>query len=250
MNVKKNVETMTDNEIMQLASYDHSELFELVRSFFSREEEEVVTRSIIVAMLVLRQTDFGCLTLKGLDLSGLDFQRVNFEGSKIENCNFSGADLSDATFEYAHVQGCNFEQVKMINTFMYSGKFSECDFDKVSLLYAQELPKGFEANNYNVNTGMPNYVHILDEDDSSAVRQAEFCLTSLLDAFVEEGVSSIDNVALAARVYPYLKVISDDEIIDQKAFFEFFDSYYSRWLIGRMNFLISDKVTPLSDSGI
>ncbi|BDX01727.1 hypothetical protein MACH16_04750 [Marinomonas pontica] len=84
MNVKKNVETMTENEIMQLASYDHSALFELVRSFFSREKEVVVTRSIIVALFALRQTDFGCLTLKGLNLSGLDFKQVNFEGSQIK----------------------------------------------------------------------------------------------------------------------------------------------------------------------
>lgn len=228
---EKGVEMMTQQEIEKLGRLDRSGLFELVRTFFLTEKE--VTRSIVVALIVLRQTDFGCLTLRNLNLSGLDLQGVNFEGSEIEGCDFSNADLSNATFEYARILGCNFELALMINTFMYSGKFKRCYFDGVNLIYSLRLPNDFIEQNQNVNSGMPQYCLAINGDNDVDVRLALKCLVTLLDVLVKQGVDAKNSNVLASMVYPYLKIKLDGEM-SQHGFFEFFDNHYPAWLTNKI----------------
>lgn len=243
----KNIATMSQQEIEQLGRLDKGALFELVRAFFLTDKE--VTRSIVVAMIVLRQTDFGCLSLRNLDLSGLDLQGVNFEGSEIEGCDFSHADLSNATFEYARIQECNFERALMINTFMFSGKFKRCDFDCVNLIYSLRLPDDFTEQNQNTNTGMPQWCLAINGDNDVDVRLALKCLVTLLDAFVEQGVDAKNTLVLASMVYPYLKIKVDGDM-HQEAFFEFFDQHYPIWLMKKVSVFNTENIEPLSGSGL
>ncbi|WP_447074298.1 pentapeptide repeat-containing protein [Vibrio alginolyticus] len=223
----KSVEMMTYKELYDWGVQDRSSLFEAVRVFF--KADKTVTRSIVVAMLLLQQTDLGCLTLKNLDLSGLDLKRVNFGGSKIENCDFSNADLSNATFEYARVKNCNFNEALFVNTFMFSGKFKKCNFDGVNLIYAQTLPKGIEKENRCVNAGVPECCLAICSETESDTELAIRCLTTLLDMFEGQKKDCRDPLMAALMVYPYLKISINGDLSKQ-GFMTFFDRYYPCWL--------------------
>lgn len=225
----KPVETMTQQEIFNWLVDDRASLFEALRAFL--QTGKTITRSIVFGMLYFHQTDFTYLTLKNLDLSDLDLQWVNFEGATIEDCNFCSSDLSNATFRNCRVKNCNFDDALFINTFMLSGKFENCNFRGVSLIYAQELPKGIKNKNYEVNADAPDSERSVcvgyesDSDNDLAVR----CLSILLDRFTRQGIDCREPLLLAQMVYSELKIRVNGEV-NKQGFMAFFDRYYPCWL--------------------
>ncbi|TOD21186.1 hypothetical protein CGJ69_24405, partial [Vibrio parahaemolyticus] len=90
---KENIDisTMAQHELEAMMREDSQYLFEQTVQFFKTDKS--VTRSVVVAMILLNVTDFEFLRLERLDLTDLDLRGVNFCGSVINNCDFSCADL-------------------------------------------------------------------------------------------------------------------------------------------------------------
>ncbi len=222
----KKIETMTDQEVLALGMASRDRLYESVSDFFQSDKK--VTRSVIYAMILLRQRDLSCLSLIDLDLSNLNLQRMDFAGSTIKGGDFTGSDLSSATFEYAKVDNCIFHNALIIDTFLYSGKFKNNDFHMTDFFYARQLPESFSKHNQNIHTGLPNLKLAINIDNYHDKELLAFCIIQLLFAQKTRGLNTQNATVGFYSVYPYLTAkVNDQE--SESDFVKFFDQVHSLW---------------------
>ncbi|MEZ8801751.1 pentapeptide repeat-containing protein [Vibrio splendidus] len=222
----KKIETMIDQEVLALGMASRDRLYERVSDFFQSDKK--VTRSVIYAMIMLRQRDLSCLSLIDLDLSNLNLQRMDFAGSTIKGCDFTGSDLSSATFEYAKVDNCIFHNALIIDTFLYSGKFKNNDFDMTDFFYARALPESFAKHNQNIHTGLPNLKLAINIDNDHDKELLAFCIIQLLVAKKASGLNTQNATVGFYSVCPYLTAkVNDQE--SESDFMTFFDQVHSIW---------------------
>lgn len=220
---KENIDisTMTQHELDALKRGDSEYLFEQTVLFFKTDKP--MTRSVVVAMILLSVTDFECLRLERLDLTDLDLRGVNFCGSVIKNCDFSGADLSNASFEYTEIKDCNFTDALFVETFMYSARFKQCDFEGVNLLYARERADGFKDENLNVNTTSPQRALAINVDNNFDTNLASHVMITLISYHLRQGVKDKEQLFLLCFVYMKPKV---NGVISEVAYRPLFEATY------------------------
>lgn len=61
------------------------------------------------------KTNIKGMVFKNKDFRNEDLSGLNFEFTKLVNCNFSGADLTDAYFNKCNIKNCNFTDTRMKN---------------------------------------------------------------------------------------------------------------------------------------
>lgn len=220
---KENIDisTMTQQELEALKREDSQYLFEQTALFFKTDKP--VTRSVVVAMILLNVRDFECLHLERLDLTELNLQGANFCGSVIKNCDFSCADLSNASFEYTEIKDCDFTDALFIETFMYSATFKQCDFEGVNLLYAREQADGFEDKNLNVNVGLPQRALAINVDNDFDTNLASHVMIKLISYHLHQGVNDEEQLSLLCFAYMKPKV---NGVISEAAYWPLFETTY------------------------
>ncbi|HCG6308061.1 MULTISPECIES: pentapeptide repeat-containing protein [unclassified Vibrio] len=220
---KENIDisTMADHELEALKREDSQYLFEQTALFFKTDKP--VTRSVVVAMILLNVTDFECLRLERLDLADLDLRGVNFCGSVIKNCDFSGADLSNASFEYTEIKDCDFIGALFVETFMYSATFKQCDFEGVNLLYARERADGFEDNNINVNVGFPQKAIAINVDNIIDADIASNAMLNLISYLIRQGFKNKSQLIRLCELFIKPKV---NGVISEAAYLPLFETTY------------------------
>ncbi|NAZ53292.1 hypothetical protein GL177_07950 [Vibrio toranzoniae] len=220
---KENIDisTMTQQELEALNREDSQYLFEQTSLFFKTDKQ--VTRSVVVAMILLNVTDFECLHLERLDLTDLDLRGVNFCGSVIKNCDFSGADLSNATFEYTEIKDCDFTDALFVETFMYSATFKQCDFEGVNLLYARERADGFEDKNLNVNTTLPKTVMAINVDNTFDANLASSAMFKLISYLMRQGFKNKSQLVRLCEQFIKPKLNGE---ISEEAYLPLFETTY------------------------
>lgn len=65
--------------------------------------------------------------LKGIDLSGVNLRKVDFEGANLSGVDLSGANLRHATFVRANLSGVNFQKAKLIQTDLSHSNLKNAD---------------------------------------------------------------------------------------------------------------------------
>jgi uncharacterized protein YjbI with pentapeptide repeats len=220
---KENIDisTMTQQEVEALKREDSQYLFEQTALFFKTDKP--VTRSVVVAMILLNVTDFECLHLELLDLTNLDLRGVNFCGSVIKNCDFSCADLSNASFEYTEINDCDFIDALFVETFMYSATFKQCDFEGVNLLYARERADGFEDKNLNVNTTLPKTVMAINVDNTFDANLASSAMFKLISYLMRQGFKNKSQLVRLCEQFIKPKLNGE---ISEEAYLPLFETTY------------------------
>jgi uncharacterized protein YjbI with pentapeptide repeats len=215
------ISTMTQQELEALKREDSQYLFEQTALFFKTDKP--VTRSVVVAMILLNVRDFECLHLDRLDLTELNLQGANFCGSVIRNCDFSGADLSNASFEYTEIKDCDFTDALFIETFMYSATFKQCDFEGVNLLYARERADGFEDNNINVNVGFPQKAIAINVDNTIDADIASNAMLKLISYLMRQGFKNKSQLIRLCELFIKPKL---NGVISEEAYLPLFETTY------------------------
>lgn len=220
---KENIDisTMAQHELEALKREDSQYLFEQTVLFFKADKQ--VTRSVVVAMILLNVTDFECLHLERLDLTDLDLRGVNFCGSVINNCDFSGADLSNASFEYTEIKDCDFTDALFVETFMYSATFKQCDFEGVNLLYAKERADEFEDKNLNVNVGFPQRAIAINVDNTIDADIATNAMLKLISYLMCQGFKNKSQLVRLCDLFIKPKL---NGVISEAAYLPLFETTY------------------------
>ncbi|EHG1302975.1 TPA: hypothetical protein GRR93_08885 [Vibrio parahaemolyticus] len=224
---KENIDisTMALHELEALKREDSQYLFEQTVLFFKADKQ--VTRSVVVAMILLNVTDFECLRLERLDLTDLDLRGVNFCGSVIKNCDFSGADLSNASFEYTEIKDCDFTDALFVETFMYSATFKQCDFEGVNLLYARERADGFEDKNLNVNVGFPQRAIAINVDNTIDAGIATNAMLRLISYLMCQGFKNKSQLVRLCELFIKPKL---NGVISEAAYLPLFETTYDYFI--------------------
>ncbi|EMW0562114.1 TPA: pentapeptide repeat-containing protein [Vibrio parahaemolyticus] len=216
---------MALHELEALKREDSQYLFEQTVLFFKADKQ--VTRSVVVAMILLNVTDFECLRLERLDLTDLDLRGVNFCGSVIKNCDFSGADLSNASFEYTEIKDCDFTDALFVETFMYSATFKQCDFEGVNLLYARERADGFEDKNLNVNVGFPQRAIAINVDNTIDAGIATNAMLRLISYLMCQGFKNKSQLVRLCELFIKPKL---NGVISEAAYLPLFETTYDYFI--------------------
>ncbi|OQU28468.1 pentapeptide repeat-containing protein [Vibrio parahaemolyticus] len=224
---KENIDisTMALHELEALKREDSQYLFEQTVLFFKADKQ--VTRSVVVAMILLNVTDFECLRLERLDLTDLDLRGVNFCGSVIKNCDLSGADLSNASFEYTEIKDCDFTDALFVETFMYSATFKQCDFEGVNLLYARERADGFEDKNLNVNVGFPQRAIAINVDNTIDAGIATNAMLRLISYLMCQGFKNKSQLVRLCELFIKPKL---NGVISEAAYLPLFETTYDYFI--------------------
>ena len=72
-------------------------------------------------------------SLKEIDMTGLNLDDLNFEGSIFYKCKLTGSRINSSNFAFSRFEACLFNECEMQECNLQESSFVECDFSKTDL---------------------------------------------------------------------------------------------------------------------